>query len=74
MQLDPRQLKPMQLPDPETLLAEFTAKINAQVDLYSQAYTALVGIHSGGVWLMNRVLENIKIGRASCRERVLVAV
>ncbi len=54
------QLKPMQLPDPETLLAEITAKIKAQVDLYSQANTALVGIHSGGVWLMNRVLENIK--------------
>ena len=50
----------MQLPDPETLLAEITAKIKAQVDLYSQANTALVGIHSGGVWLMNRVLENIK--------------
>ncbi len=46
----------MQLPDPETLLAEITAKIQAQL----QPNTALVGIHSGGVWLMNRILDSIK--------------
>ena len=46
----------MQLPDPETLLAKITAEIQSQLN----RDTALVGIHSGGVWLMNRVLENIK--------------
>ncbi len=46
----------MQLPNPETLLAEITAKIQAQL----QPNSALVGIHSGGVWLMQRVLESIR--------------
>lgn len=46
----------MQLPNPETLLAEITTKIKGQIN----PNTALVGIHSGGVWLMNRILENIK--------------
>ncbi len=46
----------MQLPNPETLLAEITAKITAQITPNS----ALVGIHSGGVWLMRRVLETLK--------------
>ena len=46
----------MTLPNPEDLLAEITAKIQAQL----QPNTALVGIHSGGVWLMQRILKNIK--------------
>lgn len=46
----------MQLPNPETLLAEITAKIQTQL----QPNTALVGIHSGGVWLMQRILAIIK--------------
>ena len=46
----------MTLPNPETLLAEITAKIKAQL----QPNTALVGIHSGGVWLMQRILKSIK--------------
>ena len=46
----------MQLPDPEALLAEITAKIKAQL----QPNSALVGIHSGGVWLMQRILKSIK--------------
>ena len=46
----------MQLPNPETLLAEITAKIQTQLQLN----TALVGIHSGGVWLMQRILASIK--------------
>lgn len=45
----------MQLPNPETLLAEITAKIQAQL----LPNTALVGIHSGGVWLMQRILKSI---------------
>ena len=45
----------MQLPNPENLLAEITEKIQAQL----QPNTALIGIHSGGVWLMNRILESI---------------
>jgi pyrimidine operon attenuation protein/uracil phosphoribosyltransferase len=46
----------MQPPNPETLLAEITAKILAQL----QPNSALVGIHSGGVWLMQRILKSIK--------------
>jgi pyrimidine operon attenuation protein / uracil phosphoribosyltransferase len=46
----------MQLPNPENLLAEITAKIEAQL----KPNSALIGIHSGGVWLMKRILESIK--------------
>jgi len=46
----------MQLPDPETLLTEITTKIQLQL----QPNSALVGIHSGGVWILNRVLETLK--------------
>jgi pyrimidine operon attenuation protein/uracil phosphoribosyltransferase len=46
----------MQLPNPETLLSEITIKIQTQLN----KKTALVGIHSGGVWLMQRILESIK--------------
>lgn len=45
----------MQLPNPETLLAKITAEIQSQLNKDS----ALVGIHSGGVWLMNRILASI---------------
>lgn len=45
----------MQLPNPETLLSEITDKITALI----QPNTAIVGIHSGGVWVMERVLANI---------------
>jgi pyrimidine operon attenuation protein/uracil phosphoribosyltransferase len=50
----------MQLPNPETLLAEITAKIQAQLAINGQPNSALVGIHSGGVWLMQRILGSIK--------------
>lgn len=46
----------MQLPDPEQLLADITAKIAPRIT----ANTALVGIHSGGVWLMQRILQTLK--------------
>ena len=46
----------MTLPNPETLLAKITEEIKAQL----QPNTALVGIHSGGVWLMQRILKSIK--------------
>jgi pyrimidine operon attenuation protein/uracil phosphoribosyltransferase len=45
----------MQLPDPERLLADITAQIAPRIS----ANTALVGIHSGGVWLMKRILETL---------------
>ncbi len=45
----------MQLPDPEVLLSEITAKIQAAL----QPNSALVGIHSGGVWMMQRILKSI---------------
>lgn len=50
----------MQLPDPETLLAEITAKITEKIQTQLQPNSALVGIHSGGVWLMQRILKSIK--------------
>ncbi len=49
-------LNRMQLPNPEALLANITAKISAQIHPNS----ALVGIHSGGVWLMQRILKTLK--------------
>ena len=50
----------MQLPNPETLLAEITAKIQTQLEIDGAPNSALVGIHSGGVWLMQRILASIK--------------
>ncbi len=46
----------MNLPDPEILLTKITSEIQAQL----QANSALVGIHSGGVWLMQRILKSIQ--------------
>lgn len=45
----------MQLPNPENLLADITAKIAMQI----KPKTALVGIHSGGAWLMQRILQTL---------------
>ena len=45
----------MNLPNPELLLVDITAKIAAQIN----PNTALVGIHSGGVWIMQRVLKSL---------------
>jgi len=46
----------MQLPNPETLLS----KITAQIKTHIKPDSAVVGIHSGGVWIMERVLASIK--------------
>ena len=46
----------MQLPDPEILQSEITAQIVNSIT----PNTALVGIHSGGVWIMEHVLASIK--------------
>lgn len=46
----------MQLPDPEKLLSEITSKIASLI----QPTTAIVGIHSGGVWMMDRILTTLK--------------
>jgi len=43
---------PSQLPDAEALLNTLAVKLSPLL----QANTALVGIHSGGVWLMQRLL------------------
>jgi pyrimidine operon attenuation protein / uracil phosphoribosyltransferase len=45
----------MQLPNPETLLSDITNKIKQSIT----SNTAIVGIHSGGVWIMERVLASI---------------
>ncbi len=50
----------MQLPDPEALLTDITARIQAQLEKNGPSNSALVGIHSGGVWLMQRILKSIK--------------
>lgn len=49
----------MQLPDPEHLLTEITLKVKVQIELNGLQNTALVGIYSGGVWIMRRILESI---------------
>lgn len=46
----------MQLPNPESLLATLTAEI---IKLVGKD-TAIVGIHSGGVWIMERILDSLK--------------
>lgn len=46
----------MQLPNPETLLSDITTKITALI----KPDTAIVGIHSGGVWLMERILASLE--------------
>ena len=45
-------LDPSQLPDAEALLSTLAQKLSPLL----QPNTALVGIHSGGVWLMQRLL------------------
>lgn len=47
----------MQLPDAEKLLAELTGRIRPDVE----AITALVGIHTGGVWLSQRLHKDLKL-------------
>ena len=46
----------MQLPDPEALLNEITTKIDALI----KPNSVIVGIHRGGVWIMEHVLANLK--------------
>ncbi|SCX53645.1 pyrimidine operon attenuation protein / uracil phosphoribosyltransferase [Nitrosospira sp. Nsp1] len=47
----------MQLPDAEQLLAELTGRIRPDVE----TSTALVGIHTGGVWLSQRLHQDLKL-------------
>ena len=51
----------MILPSPETLLSDISAQIKMQIESHGAANCALVGIHSGGVWLMDRILKSLKI-------------
>ena len=55
----------MTLPNPETLLAQISADIKALLDKNGVHNSALVGIHSGGVWLMDRILKSLKIDIAN---------
>ncbi|MDG2292896.1 MAG: bifunctional pyr operon transcriptional regulator/uracil phosphoribosyltransferase PyrR [Methylophilaceae bacterium] len=45
----------MKLPNPEILLSEITTKTSALI----RPDTAIVGIHSGGVWIMERILASL---------------
>ncbi len=45
----------MLLPNPQQLLSDITVKIKTQL----QANTVIIGIHRGGVWVMQHVLEKI---------------
>jgi pyrimidine operon attenuation protein/uracil phosphoribosyltransferase len=47
----------MQLPDAEQLLADLTGKIRPDV----AANTALVGIYTGGVWLAERLHQDMEL-------------
>jgi pyrimidine operon attenuation protein / uracil phosphoribosyltransferase len=51
----------MTIPNPETLLSDISAQIKTKIDAHGAANCALVGIHSGGVWLMDRILKSLKI-------------
>ncbi len=51
----------MILPNPETLLADISAQIKTHIESHGAANCALVGIHSGGVWLMDRILKSLKL-------------
>lgn len=47
----------MRLPDPEHLLQDLTDKIVAQINACGgKDQCALVGVHTGGVWMMQRIL------------------
>lgn len=46
----------MTLPDPEKLLDELYNQLKPCI----QAQTALIGIYTGGVWLMERLLERLQ--------------
>lgn len=50
----------MTLPNPESLLTQISADIKALLDKNGLQNSALVGIHSGGVWLMDRLLKTLK--------------
>jgi pyrimidine operon attenuation protein / uracil phosphoribosyltransferase len=51
----------MNLPNPETLLSQICAAISATIATNGAENCALVGIHSGGVWLMERILKSLKL-------------
>ena len=53
----------MLLPNPETLLAHMCIQINALIDKNGLTNSALIGVHSGGVWLMDRLLKDFKTER-----------
>lgn len=47
------------LPDPEQLLETLISQISPQID----ANTALIGIYTGGVWLMEKILDRLQTQR-----------
>jgi pyrimidine operon attenuation protein/uracil phosphoribosyltransferase len=47
----------MQLPDAEEILIQLTESMRRDIS----PSTALVGIHTGGVWLAERLLENLQL-------------
>jgi pyrimidine operon attenuation protein / uracil phosphoribosyltransferase len=51
----------MNLPNPETLLSDISGQIKTHIDAHGAANCALVGIHSGGVWLMDRIVKSLKL-------------
>lgn len=55
----------MTLPNPEDLLNNISAQIKSQIALHGVANCALVGIHSGGVWLMHRILNSLNLDIAN---------
>ncbi len=53
----------MHLPDPEVLLA----KISAEIKAHLKPNSAIVGIHSGGVWLMQRILQTTNVSNVDSK-------
>ena len=56
------QLNATPLPNPETLLSDVTSRIQARLsDPHFASKCAFVGIHSGGVWIMQRIINSLKL-------------
>ena len=56
------QFNSTQLPNPETLLSDITNSIQSRLsDPHFANKCALIGIHSGGVWLMQRIIDSLNL-------------
>lgn len=55
--------RPEQLPDAETLYADLLAAVRAEVAALPKDLVHLVGIHSGGAWLAERLQRDLSLAQ-----------